>query len=605
GNEPYHELNLDNTFFDNLSVVRGKHSLRFGFSLQVMEKTENGTGGNPGFVFSDITTTITNPVTNKQEIVTAMPSLAQFLLGQGTGSGNNFYSQLSKDTVPDLHYRNIEGYVQDDWKVTHRLTLNLGLRYSYFPTPSDSLNTLVNFDAGLFQASNKPAIDPATGYIVAGQTIAGQAINAGNYANGLILPSGVACKAAVALAATASCSPYGATVNPSTRGNIAPRIGFAWDPFGKGKTAVRGGYGIFYDRSLNGIWEQNAFADPPLVQSTNIPVAASFDNVLAGAAAVPLGPTTITATGAPVWKTPYYTDFNLSVQQEILPNTRLEVAYVGSLGTHLIGEVDLNQPTLAARAASDAANAATGDYVNVNALRPFPGYGEIKSRDPEFTSNYHSLQITLNRHVSRGLNIGVAYTWSKALTNNSNDRGTPVSDTYNLKMDYGPSAYNIPQLLVFNYVYDLPFFKEQQGIVGHVLGGWEVSGITTIESGQSLSITQSQDPFNLSTNLVPGGAPDGGLGLQTIRADRTSTSISYPKTITSWFNQAAFTGAVGHFGTASSGDIQGPGLQNWDIGFIKNTSIAERFKLQFRGEMFNAFNHVNFTGLDTGLIDST
>jgi len=286
-----------------------------------------------------------------------------------------------------------------------------------------------------------------------------------------------------------------------------------------------------------------------------------------------------------------------------LPNTKLEVAYVGGLGTHLLGDVDLNQPLLATRLASDAATTAaeSTDFVNVNALRPYAGFGRITSRNPEFTSNYNSLQITLNRQVSRGLNIGVAYTWSKNLTTNTDDRGSPANDTYDLKMDYGPSGYSTPQLLVFNYVYDLPWYRGQQGLVGHVLGGWEISGITTIQSGQPLTIYQNADPFSNYNSTL--GAGDGGLGIYYPRADRTSTAISYPKTVSQWFNPSAFTDAVGHFGTSTNGQILGPGQQVWDIGFIKNISISERFRLQFRGEFFNAFNHANFNSVDSNVDD--
>jgi hypothetical protein len=581
GNAPYHERNIDQSIIDNASFVAGRHALRFGFSLQVMEKTENATSGDAGFSFSTIY------AADGKNVI--LPGLAQFLLGQNAG-----YSQASKDTIPDLHYKNIEFYVQDDWKVTRRLTLNLGLRYSYFPTPIDSGNTLVNFDANVFNRAIAPVIDPNTGSMVAGQ-----AVNASNYANGLIFPTGATCTAAQAIAPSATCSPYGATINPSTKGNIAPRLGFAWDPFGGGKTAIRGGYGIFYDRTLNGIFEQNAFGDPPLVQFSNIP-AGPFDSILAGSAAgAPLGPAGITATGSPEWRTPYYTAFNLSVQQEILPNTKLEVAYVGGLGTHLLGDVDLNQPTLVARL--DPTNQA--DAVNVNALRPYAGLGRITSRNPEFTSNYNSLQITLNRQVARGLNIGVAYTWSKNLTTNTDDRGSPANDTYDLKMDYGPSGYSTPQILIFNYVYDLPFYKGERGFVGHALGGWEISGITTIQSGQPLTIYQNSDPFGIYNSVL--GSGDGGLGIYYPRADRTSTAISYPKTVTEWFNPASFTDAAGHFGTSTNGQLLGPGQQVWDIGFIKNTSISERFRVQFRGEFFNAFNHANFNSVDNNVDDGT
>lgn len=579
GYAPYHERNIDQSFIDNAAFIQGPHALRFGFSIQFMEKTENAASGYPTFSFSNITDTSGNVI---------LPGLAQFLLGVNTS-----YSQPNHDVIPDLHYRNIEFYVQDDWKVTRRLTLNLGVRYSYFPTPTDSGNTLANFSSLLFNTSAAPLIDPNTGNM-----LAGQAANAATYANGLIFPTGTECTAAKAISPTASCSPYGATTNPGTSGNIAPRFGFAWDPFGRGKTSIRGGYGIFFDRTLNGIFEQNAFTDPPLVQTTSVPFG-PFDDILSGAAAgPPLGPVGLVATGSPQWHTPYYQAFNLSVQQEILPNTKLEVAYVGGLGRHLLGDVDLNQPTVAARLASDAANASTGDYVNLNALRPYAGFARITSRNTEFTSNYNSLQISLNRQVGRGLNLGLAYTYSKAMTTNTDDRGIPTDNTYNLKMDYGPSYYNPPQVLVFNYVYDLPFYKGQHGLVGHVLGGWEVSGITTIETGQPFSVFQYNDPFNLVNAIT--GAGDGGLGLWNPRADRTSTAISYPKTVSEWFNPGAFTAAAGHFGTQGINDLLGPGQQVWDIGFIKNTNFTERVRLQFRGEFFNAFNHTNFCTYSSG-----
>ena len=592
GSAPYHERNIDRTIFDNLSLQHGNHTIRVGFTSMWMQKTENGDGGAASFGFSSAN----NP----------NDPFANFLLGQADS-----YSQANHDTVPHLRYVNFETYVQDDWKVTSRLTLNLGVRYSYFPSPTDSNNTLVNFSPLLYSASVGQAllIDPNSGNM----TAAGA--DAATYANGLILPTGAACTAGQAVAALVTCSPYGGRVNPSANNNWGPRLGIAYDPFGNGKWAVRAGLGLFYDRTLNGIWEQNAFGDPPLVQTTvknnsSTSSANLFDapTTAGTSGANPTSPVGLTTTGTPAFKVPSYLDYNLSVQHEIMPNTVLEVGYVGTKGTHLLGDVDLNQPTVATRLANP--------QVYENAIAPYLGYGGITSRATVYTSNYNSLQVSLNRRFSKGLTLGVAYTWSKLLTTNTNDRGTSAYDTYDLKGSYGPSGLNTPQMFVMSYVYDLPFYKNQSGLAGHVLGGWELSGVVTIQSGQSQTITQSNDPWsgvtiNTATpycSTPPCPLYPGGLGMGsstiTIRADQTG-SASGPKSVTEFFNTAAFADAVGHFGSSRPGALLGPGYQIWDTSLMKNIKFGERASLQFRLETFNTFNHGSPSGIDTGRDDST
>ncbi len=572
---PYFERNKDKNIFDNLSIQRGNHTIRTGLTAMWMTKTENGDAGAATFSFSN---------------ANGNPEFANFLLGEA-----DTYTQQSKDTVPYLHYVNFEAYVQDDWKITPRLTLNLGVRYSYFPSPADSNNTLLNFDPNRFNPAQAPIIDPTNGQMGAGN-------DAATYANGLIFPTGSACSAAQAIGPLVTCSPYGSRVNPSSNNNWGPRLGLAYDPFGNGKWAIRAGYGLFYDRTLNGIWEQNAFNDPPLVQTTTVNNNGSapvdlFDNTRALAAAgPPLGPSSLTVTGTPTFKAPSYQDFNLSVQHEIMRNTVLEVGYVGTKGSHLLGDVNINQPTEAARLANPT--------VDANALVPFPGYQAIVSRATIFTSNYNSLQVSLNRRFSQGLTLGVAYTWSKLLTTNPQDRSLGVADAYNLRGDYGLSTLNTPQILVVSYVYDLPFYKNEHNLAGNVLGGWEISGITNIQSGQSTTVTQGgNDPFANPTNNNSGLNMARGATAQ-LRTDLIGDPHG-PKTAAEFFNTAAFIPAVGHFGTESPGTVLGPGFQLWDISLIKNVNFGERVGLQLRLETFNAFNHGNPNSIDTNIADST
>ncbi len=586
GSAPYHERNIDHNIFDNLSIVRGNHTIRLGATAMWMQKTENASAGAATFSFSSA--------------FNGNDPFANFLLGQADS-----YSQPNKDTIPHLRYVNFETYVQDDWKVTPRLTLNLGVRYSYFPSPTDSNNTLVNFIPGLYNASNAPPIDPNTG------SMTGPTADAATYANGLILPTGAACSAAQAIPAQfVTCSPYGSRVNPSSNKNFGPRLGFAYDPLGNGKWAIRSGLGLFYDRTLNGIWEQNAFDDPPLVQTTTILNTSTsssnlFDAPLAGqVAGPPTGPVNITSTGTPLFKVPSYWDYNLSVQHEIMPSTVVEVGYVGTKGTHLLGDVDLNQPTVATRLANPD--------VYENAIAPFSGYSAVTARSPIYTSNYNSLQVSLNRRFSKGLSFGVAYTWSKLLTTNTNDRGTGASDTYDLKLDYGPSGLNTPQMFVANYVYELPFYKSERSLAGHLLGGWELSGIVTIQTGQSQSITQFADPWQLVTTnsatpncstppcpLYPGGI---GIGPSSIfpRVDQIGNAGA-PRSALAFFNTAAFTEAVGHFGSSRPGAVLGPGYQVWDTSLFKNFKFGERVGFQLRLETFNTFNHGNPNSIQTDI----
>jgi hypothetical protein len=360
---------------------------------------------------------------------------------------------------------------------------------------------------------------------------------------------------------------------------------------------------------LDGMWEQNAFDDPPITQSVTISNT-SFDAPLSGSQAGPsYGPNRLLATGNPIFKVPTYFDYNLTIERQLLPSTVVSVAYVGNQARHLVGEINENQPKVGARLANP--------NTDVNALRPYAGYDYIEDRNPIFTSNYNSLQISLNHRSNKGLTVGASYTWSKVLTTQSTDRtgdlsynsSYPIQNSYDIKADYGPAAFNQPQNLIFNYVYALPFYKGQSGAEGKLLGGWELSGITTYTSGTSMTVTQSTDPFACSTDSTTGlcsaSSPAGtglrGLGISAYGVARPNqvAPVVMTKKPSNWFSTSSFQRASGAFGNVGSGSMLGPGFQKWDIALAKNTKIGERVNVQVRVESFDVFNHPNFWAVGT------
>jgi len=525
-------------FADDLTKVAGAHSIKMGattmFSITpVQSQTSPSLQGQYTFDGSFTGNAV-----------------ADALLGLPEN-----YSELNTFREPYYNFHQTEVYFQDDWKVTRRLTLNLGLRWFFIPhVYGQNLST---FSPGQYNAGQAPTVTPG------GQIVP----NSGNLLNGIVI-------------AGQNGTPLGLVQNHYN--TPAPRFGFAYDPTGSGKWAIRGGYGIGYHR-IQGNDAYGLVGNPPF---SSIPTffQPPFDNPAAGTAA-PLTPVSLGYLD-PVYDLPMVQSWSFGVQRALSPNTLLSVAYVGSRGDHLEYANNVNQPLPAMGYDFDPRIACTTttpfpctQRVSTDYVRPYQGWSSISGTVPVGRSNYASLQVNLQKRMSHGLSYGVAYTWSKTLALSSNPQ-----NAYDGNADYGLTGFSRANVLNINFVYDLPFFSNMTGVPGAVLKGWETTGILTFESGWPLTIGLSTPTQGLATR------PDAVAG----------QSSAGPKTVAEWFNTNAYTAPpFGFYGNAGVGTATGPGMNVWNMGFFKNFGLGEHVRLQFRAEMFNIWNRANFNSVAT------
>jgi hypothetical protein len=562
---PYRDYNKNHNFFDNLTWVRGHHALKFGASYNYYTKDENVNGGGGGangiYYFFD-----GSPNGNGPAEGTFEQMWANFLIGSIFQ-----FTQSNLDFRALVHQHQIEFYGQDEYRIRPTLTFNYGLRYSLLMAPTYGNGLLSTFDPRHFSPSAAPALNPDG-------TFPGGA-DSGTYTNGMIVGG--------------KNSPFGQAVQRTPHNGFGPRLGFAWDPHGNGRTSIRGGYGIFFDSPAVNSVEQFASENPPIVQSRNIPNP-DFANPGSGQPAINPYPRTVGGPSPNNWSLPYSQMYNLDFQEQLTGTTMLDVGYYGSLGRHLVGVVDVNMPHI-----GDFLNAGihapfTGSFENLamlNLVRPFKGFDAINLFTPVFTSNYNALQAQVQKRFSDNSLIVANYTWSKNLTTASNDYRAPQY-SYDLLAEYGPADIDRRHVFTGSYVYYLPMYKSQQGFVGHLLGGWEVSGIGYLYSG--LHYTASASTFSQDhAGLGLAGATFSGARPDIVGDPQQGA----PHTINKWFNTSAFafvpSGEI-RPGNEKRGTIVGPPTVRWDANLYKNTNLTERVSLQFRAEAFNVLNHTNY-----------
>lgn len=646
GSVAYIDHGTNHQVFGDLTKTLHTHTLIGGFSYNHYQKLENNTTGTQGSFGFGTDGGYSNVPVNNNAGANEAQAFANFLIG----NANTGFSQLSRDPVTDIKESLYEAFIQDNWKATPRLTLNLGVRYAYYGQPWDARGQLSNFDPDMFDATKAPTIS-ANGLIC----LTGACNQAGSGANQPTTPNPNADYAGInyingmifnrpSSANNNQASPWGNKVGAAQKTNFAPRFGFALDVFGNGKMALRGGYGWAFDDAEVSYYETSVFNNPPAVATYSVSEA-SFDNPAGGSlSAVSLTPGRIQAVPTN-YKTPYVQQYSLDVQQQLSRSLFFDLGYFGDHGTHLLGALEMNQPIpgswvgvvspLSASSTCHIPGTSTPAFMSstcdrvLNQIKPYTGYFAIDSLRTIFSSNYNSMQAKVTKRFAGQTYIDGNFTWSRDLTNAQADYSGFIQNIYNINGDYGRAAVDRKLVLNLDGVLEEPWFREQHGLKGRLLGGWELSGMYQAWSG--LPLTVSASGGSLIQYNLPGGAnsiynnqPNGGYetdnaGLSVLgntNAGLRPNQIGDPnsghtgrihnKTFESsaspWFYTGAFAAPAPNSpipGTAKRGTINGPGLGVFNAGVFRNFRIWDRVNFQFRAEALNATNHTNVQSVST------
>ncbi len=722
---------------DQISWNHGKHAIRTGFWVDRIQYnwTLPGRGGLAFATVADFLTSASGLPGSNCAYGAGSPACTSPATNVPGGVFINFFGLTM--TNGNAHYarsNEFAAFVQDDIKLTRKLTLNLGVRWEYDGYPSDASGLFTNawptqaalVNTGSFFLGNEvltgpPSSGPVPNNNLVG-TLAGFVVQS-NYKPNIaqcgnpLAPTACGLTAPVGLYPANAVSPFaypgGATgvffntnktlVHGAPIHNFGPRIGLAWQPFGE-KFVVRAGYGIFYDAPYANLLENNQGGNPPYngfingsapTNTLDVPVSVTGGilgwqprtlAVVQGTAST--GATVITdntggqglgaTSDSEFLSLPLVQEYNLDLQYEVAPNWVVDVGYVGTHGTHLydwarpinmafLAPNAPNEPTDAQNKRMILGSGAPGTptsfpFNDINNTNPatqilsntgsnaigrvsYLGYGTggMSTTSTVGDSLYNSLQAQLRHQFAHGLMLQVSYTWSKLLTNiNAPEAGTGIAapgnvlsggassnDALDFGQQYGLAAFNRPQRLIIAYSYDLPY-KHTKGFAGHVLGGWTISGVTTIQDGLPFTVTDGNGGriYYGSAGVAFGGGGGGaelaaanpgkcnaaggcqGIGLAT--SGRNQSRLGGAFGGPGWINAAAYTstpciggtapgdcagsgGATG-FGNSGVGALMGPGQHNWDMSIMKNTKLTEGTTLQFRAEFYNLWNHPQFNG---------
>ena len=547
---------------DVVTWVKGNHTFKFGGEMSWESKDENANNITQGlFAFAGTRSRGTSGTISLTQTGIAF---ADFLLGRADS-----YSEDQFDVTVNLRFGRREFFAQDTWRIRPNFTFDYGVRYQYFVPVTDENNVLTSFDPLLFNPAQVPTCTTAACATLVRGT--------GNELNGI--------------AVAGSTSRFGRSIMPSDKNNWSPRIGFSWDPFKSGRTVVRAGYGLYYDQVLVGIFEQNAFVNPPFNnRATFSGSGVTFSDPDGGAAgALPVRDLIATSHD---FQTPMIQQWSLGVQRELRRNLVAELSYVGTKGDHLIRPVDINYP--------DPEDVLAVGLANANTVRPFRGYRRIQYRETSAKSRYHGLLSALTYRFTSGVSLTAAYTFSKTLTDATNDRDAVdlPQDPRNLRAEYAEARTSRPHIFSASYVYEFPFFaKDPNGWKRALLAGWQFAGITDIQSGQPVArVVSGASNIAATTGQYPDVVSDPNGG----KAGTIDPVTGLPFI----FDPAAFRAPLaGTYGNAPRAFARLFGRNQTNFTLTKNIYFdsEQKVKLQLRAEAFNVFNHTQFTGAGTTL----
>jgi hypothetical protein len=581
----------NSTFRDVLTYTRGNHIFKFGGEVTKEFKNEN-LGGNSAAGTFGFAAAQSGGLVGTASITGTGDSFASFLLGRA-----NTYSEAERDPRVRFRFGRNEFFAQDTWKVRPNLTLDFGVRYQYFRPVTDADNLLVSFDPALYRPVN-PATDCSTPACTAILTARVDPLNG-------IARAGVN-------------SRFGDTIIPKDKNNFSPRVGLAYQPnfengigrflFGSpGKSVIRTGYGLYFDQPLVGIFENATFFTPPVntaVSFTSTPTqvitfsnpGAPFTGSIIGTT-FPVRNLGIGGAIAPDFRTPESQVYSIGIQREIFKNAVIDLSYVGTKGDHLIRRRNINFVTPQQAIAAGASSTTAG---NTNAVRPFVGFSNIIYYETSAISRYNGFLSSFNYRLAQGFTITLAYTFSKTLTDSTNDRDAidDPQNPFDTRAEYAEARTSRPHIFSASYVYELPFFrKSSNSLLRLLLGGYQVSGITQIESGAPVPrvVISTTDQANGTRGIYPNAISDPRGGL--------AGTIDPVSGLPFVFDPLAFEIApLGQFGTLGRAFARLPGRNQTNLALSKQFYFNKErtMYLQLRAESFNLFNHTQFTGVTAG-----